>query len=1288
MKIKRKVLFMLGMIAILILAGTTITYGAISKESEMTKDYIYLSDIPYVQDKSFAASGHSILLDKNEDSDLLTLKVNDMRTPFLKGICAWATSEIVYDLRDYDFDYFTSYLGVDISEQNTYFNTGVKFLIYTSNDGENWGEPVEKVDYMDASSEAKFIKVDIKEVDYLKLVADDNSNNWWANWYDEAVYANAKLIKENYIEDNTPVDFIKTIEEYDEIIKAKNTNHEITEDYELTLLQREFVNNVGYEILQAFVKYSDENYDVILWLMNDAETLRLYLAGGKPEGSYANSITVLSKLYAKYKNDLENETITQYGTPLKELYRTMMLSISLTHSGNVYLWIDGVCHSDPITRYEIYKKLHEEELIECKIFESLTVEEMRWVMNTIIDDEEIEWLNDYTRNVKNGATGPYSYIKYTFGYNYWLDKYYDLANYEQWDEKYNLSKYNITYQKGQPKLWIVFEEGAVCGGLSKTGSCVWGSYKGLPNTCVSQPGHCAYIYYSQNENGDGIWGLGNDVSGWGQSGKTEHLNVRMPNDWGVGSYTSGWNASYVLLAQAAQNEYEKYEKAEEILMLADVYKDDSQKLEEIYRKALEVEPIHFDAWLGLVNLYKTDETKTEADYYHLAEEIGTILTYYPRPMYDLLKLIEPYMTSTGYQVKFTMLQTRTLTTATQVTGEQSIQATAVKQVANALLGNIDKNIATFSFDGDNAGKIILSSRYDGNDVHWDYSLDGGITWIDTEEHNHKLTSEELASITAETDIKVHIFGVDYSEDNIFTIDIKNSAGLPTNLYANDLENRIIATTDTMEWRYSDKDDWTSYRDALPDLTGNKTVTVRVGGTGVYLPSSNTATYTFTEDNQLDTKKYIPISHLSIASVSSEEPGHSGSATMAIDGNINTRWITNWNGQDTNRYITIKLDAPVYLSAVEYVPIQGKLTNGVFKDVKLSVSLDGENWTEVANITGWSANTNSKTIELEEPVQTQYVKLEMPANYSQSGGTANYASATMINLFEDITKRTNPTAGIKYDIVELTNQNVTVQLVDASTDITITNNDGSDTYVFTENGEFTFEFVDVNGNKGSTIAKVDWIDKIPPTATISYNITETTNQDVTATLANFSEEVTIINNSGSETYTFSENGTFTFEFVDKAGNIGKVTAIVDWIKKVEEEEDEKITSGKYNIEDNFISRIAPETTISQFKKNVQTKQEMIFTDKNGTILKEDDIITTNTRLQVGKTLHYTLIVIGDIDENGKIGATDLAKLKLHCIEQEVLTGVNWRAADVNGDGKITVTDLAQIKLVLIGLMEIE
>ena len=966
-------------------------------------DYIYLSDIQYVKEKSHAADNHSIHLDENENNESIKLKVNkeiDSRESklFIKGICAWATSEIVYDLRDYQYDFFTSYIGVDISEQSNYFNTGAKFYIYTSEDGEEWKEQYNS-DTLYGWSNAEFVKVNIKGANYLKLVADDNSDNWWANWYDETVFADAKLITENYQEDTSNIDFIKTVDEYDEIIK-EHYNDEITGDYELTLLQRELVNKVGYDMLQALAKYKDEYKETINWLMNDKETLKLYLVAGKPEGSYTNSIKVLSDLYTTYKDDLLNNDKTKYGTTFSDLYRKMMLSLSLTESGKVYLWIDGTSHSDAVTRYQIYKDLYlhegQEELIENETFENLTVEEMRWVMNTVIDDEEIVWLNNYVRNEGKGATSPYNYIKYTFGYDYSLDKYYSDENYDKWDEKYHLSKYNITYKKGMPKLWIVFEEGSVCGGLSKTGSCIWGAYKGLPNTCVSQPGHCAYIYYTKDSNGNGIWNLGNDVSGWGQSGRTEHLNVRTMNDWGNGSYTSGWNANYILLAQAAQNEYEKYEKTEEILMLEDVYKDDNKKLEEIYRNAIKNEDINFDAWLGLIDVYSKDSTKTEDDYYKLAEEIAKTYTYYPYPMNDLLNLIKTHLTSTEYNTVFTLLQTRTLTTATQATDKESIQATAVKQVANYLLGNLDTSIASFSFDGENAGKIVLSSRYDDNDVAWEYSLDGGTTWILTESHQAELTEQELKTINAEDDIKIHIMGVDYSEENIFTIDIKESEGLPTSLYANDLENKLIGATRTMEWKYKDDDEWTSYSKAEPDLTGNKTVIVRAGKTGIYLEEKTNTTYNFTEENQAKNQKYIPIKHLSIYDVSSEQTGNNNYANNVIDGNINTIWHTAYNGSDTDRTIIIKLDKTVELSAVQYVPRQTG-TNGRAKDVVLYVSMDGENWEEAGKANDWENNEKPKMLELEKSIKTQYVKFVTTENW---GDGRSFASASMINLFEN------------------------------------------------------------------------------------------------------------------------------------------------------------------------------------------------------------------------------------------------------------------------------------------------
>lgn len=145
-----------------------------------------------------------------------------------------------------------------------------------------------------------------------------------------------------------------------------------------------------------------------------------------------------------------------------------------------------------------------------------------------------------------------------------------------------------------------------------------------------------------------------------------------------------------------------------------------------------------------------------------------------------------------------------------------------------------------------------------------------------------------------------------------------------------------------------------------------------------------------------------------------------------------------------------------------------------------------------------------------------------------------------------------------------------------------------------------------------------------------------------------------------------------------------------IQKPEEPVEEKITSEVYDIndQDKDISRIAPGTTVAKFKENVETKQKMVFMDKQGNTLGEDSVLATGMTIKVGETLEYTLIVTGDIDEDGDITINDLAKVKLHLIESEVLTGIYLKAADVDNDKDITINDAAQIKLVLIDLFEIK
>ncbi|NRF94401.1 hypothetical protein HQN89_26160 [Paenibacillus frigoriresistens] len=82
---------------------------------------------------------------------------------------------------------------------------------------------------------------------------------------------------------------------------------------------------------------------------------------------------------------------------------------------------------------------------------------------------------------------------------------------------------------------------------------------------------------------------------------------------------------------------------------------------------------------------------------------------------------------------------------------------------------------------------------------------------------------------------------------------------------------------------------------------------------------------------------------------------------------------------------------------------------------------------------------------------------------------------------------------------------------------------------------------------SATATVANIDKTALTATVSYSKIGLTNQDVVATITP-SEPVTIMNNDETTSNALTENGIFTFQFVDAAGNTGSAAATVANIDK--------------------------------------------------------------------------------------------------------------------------------------------
>lgn len=1475
-------------------------------------EVLYLSDIEYVKGSKESYVGYDqIRYNEVNGGGKITLKVEGSAFVFDQGIWAHAKSRVTYDISNYNYQYFTAFIGIDNSSNR---GDGVRFSVFTSLDGTEWGE----AKYQEVKlpgQEATYIAVELNGAKYLRLEGDPLANNA----ADHSVWADAKLTNTS-----KPSNAFLSIQEYDDMIKSlDNGQMDITGELEFNILKRRLVQQVGEFTLNSFYNSSDDNKIAIDWLMSNQKVLRYYILGGKPNGSYYNSLTELSRLYRNYKEDFENTEVTQYGTILGDLYLRMAISLSLTHSNLVGLWMSASTpenKSDSVRRYAIMKYMHRNELFTGangvnynNWFEDYTIEEMRYVMMNNIDDESILWLNAYTQELIDKEGGarlwPHRYIAYVWP-NYANPIYYAEENEDYFNELFSVKKSDLNTGKeildanGNPtgrigmwdvvytvpggkdvpeytlkvtkgtndakvyKVWMnlrnKFGTGCVCGGISKTGANIRGVH-GLPDAVVGQPGHAAHINYFQNSNGEGFWGIDNDVSGWAYTGP----GGRSLLGWGNAPYASGYSGTYIPLAQEVVNHNDTYEQSQKLVYLADSYSDLTKK-EEIYRKALEIQPLNLDAWYGLILTYNESSNKTEEDYYGLAQEIAENLKYYPLPMYQMTNLIKPKLTSIGASYQFTLLQTRILKEASQIPNNSTnvLQPSLTKLMANFLLGQMDTSIATFSFDGEDAGKIVLSSRFDGNGVRWDYAIKGKgennnwdvsdfkeVSFSALEEHKWQLTPEEIASITSENDLYIHIVGVNYAEENLYKIDIQESAGLPATLFASDLENELLGSVGAVEWKYQETDNWTRYETARPDLTGDKTIIVRMGATGTYLAEKTSTTYSFTEDAMNPQRKYIPVSHLSLESVSTEATNQAGSALFALDANYNTRWHSAWNGSDTERFITVKLDQPYNISAVEFVPAAGG--NGKIYDGTVWGSLDGENWIILSQQKGLTytnqANTveqaieNIKSFDMDAPQRVQYVKIvadrtngnwitarafnfyedttiQVVANFSftNDGGklelvedtydknwqysldngaswtkvsehshilnkdeickitsengikiklgkedtiysikikeaealelnpyindlenrligvgdtsllewkykdsdtwtsyqekepvvTGNqilevrkkaigitlpsaplefsftddfqpetmkyipvkhltvhsfisqsrdarrphyavnvidanpttqwhsdfavsvagkeayitlktdtpryisgidyvhldstkepygfmkngqvyvsedgenwvevgrfnevsqddtvkhlsftesvygqyvklvmeshdnvFVAASMINLYEDTTKKEVAEVNVSYDKTTPTNESV-VATVEADREITILNNNGSREYTFDRNGSFTFQYTDESGECKEITAKVTWIDKDAPIGTIQYSTRDVTNEDVIATLTT-NENVTITNNGGSNKYTFTETGNFTFHFVDAAGNRGEATAEVTWINK--------------------------------------------------------------------------------------------------------------------------------------------
>lgn len=126
------------------------------------------------------------------------------------------------------------------------------------------------------------------------------------------------------------------------------------------------------------------------------------------------------------------------------------------------------------------------------------------------------------------------------------------------------------------------------------------------------------------------------------------------------------------------------------------------------------------------------------------------------------------------------------------------------------------------------------------------------------------------------------------------------------------------------------------------------------------------------------------------------------------------------------------------------------------------------------------------------------------------------------------------------------------------------------------------------------------------------------------------------------------------------------------------------STNYKITSDKIYAIPRNTSISEFLKNINTNLKIEIYDKNDAIKTErNELIKTNMKAKIGDKT-YTLVVLGDINGDGRISVTDVVKMKLYNVHIINLGEIEIIAGDMNYDNKITLTDVVKITLMLVGI----
>lgn len=147
-----------------------------------------------------------------------------------------------------------------------------------------------------------------------------------------------------------------------------------------------------------------------------------------------------------------------------------------------------------------------------------------------------------------------------------------------------------------------------------------------------------------------------------------------------------------------------------------------------------------------------------------------------------------------------------------------------------------------------------------------------------------------------------------------------------------------------------------------------------------------------EIRELDDGTEVPNSSMTATADSQETANEDNKASNAIDGNPATFWHSQWSNTTMPHWLSLDLGETRTVTGLTYVP-RPSGNNGIATSYEIQVSDDGETFTAVKTGT-LASDSSTKTITLDEPVETRHVRFVIKA---AMGG--NFGSAAEIKVHQ-------------------------------------------------------------------------------------------------------------------------------------------------------------------------------------------------------------------------------------------------------------------------------------------------